>query len=198
MAIRLSFFPPLAVLLTGCAQGSLAVSPGTVLSAVILAGEKAGSASRPTSTDSRTTTTSSRARIPASRAPTATAARVLGAADQYVGVRYTWGGNTPKSGFDCSGFTKYVFAREGIALPRTSREQSRAGQPVSLDFASMLPGDLLFFAEAGEAVSHVAIYVGNGEIIHSSSGFGGVNYLDLNTGYGDWYVSNLVAVRRVK
>ena len=182
-----------ALVLSGCAQGSFGVPPGTVLSAIILAGGRAGSSSTPT--DSRTST--SRARLPASPAPTAIASRVLSTADENVGVKYTWGGNTPKTGFDCSGFTKYVFAQQGIQLPRTSREQAGAGQRVSLDFKSLRPGDIMLFAESGEVISHVAIYVGNGRIIHSSSGYGGVNYLDLNTSAGDWYVQSLVAVRRL-
>ena len=186
-----------ALLLSGCAPGTFAVSPSTVLSAVVLAGEAIGS--RSTSSDSRTTTSPrpTSARIPRSPAATATAARVLGTADQYVGVPYTWGGNTPERGFDCSGFTKFVFAKQGIQLPRTSREQARAGQGVALDFGALLPGDIMLFAEPGEAISHVAIYVGTGEIIHSSSGNGGVNYLDLNTSRGDWYVQNMVAARRL-
>ncbi len=189
----------LPLIVSGCAQGTFGVSPSTVLSTVILAGEAIGTASRGSTSDSRTTTTSgsSTARIPRSSAPSAAAARVLSTADQYVGTKYTWGGNTPKSGFDCSGFTKYVFAKHGIELPRTSREQSRAGQAVPVDFSAMRPGDIMLFAEPGEAISHVAIYVGSGEIIHSSSGYGGVNYLDLNTSRGDWYIQNMVAVRRL-
>lgn len=191
---RGSVFVCCVLLVTGCAQGTFAISPSTVLSTVILAGEVLGS--RSGSSDSRTTT-SSRARYPASPAPSATSARVLGTADQYVGVPYTWGGNTPSSGFDCSGFTKYVYAKHGMQLPRTSREQARAGKGVALDPSAFLPGDILLFAEPGEAISHVAIYVGNGAIIHSSSAYGGVNYLDLNTSRGDWYVQNMVAVRRL-
>jgi peptidoglycan DL-endopeptidase CwlO len=190
-----------SLLLAGCAQGSYSISPTDVLSTVVLAGRVinagSGSSSSGGSSDSRTSRTSSRARFPSSPAPTATVARVLNTADQYVGVKYTWGGNTPSSGFDCSGFTKYVFAKQGIALPRTSREQVRAGQGVPLDADAMLPGDIILFAEPGEAISHVAIYVGNGEIIHSSSAYKGVNYLDLNSSRGDWYVQNMVAVRRL-
>ena len=198
MASRLVLPPGLvvalsSVVLSSCAQGTFGVSPGTILSAVILAGKAAGTGS--SSPDSRSG--GSRTRVPASPAPTAVAARVLGTADQYVGVRYTWGGTTPASGFDCSGFTKYVFAKQGILLPRTSREQSRAGQSVALDFRALLPGDILLFAEPGEAISHVAIYVGNGQIIHSSSSYGGVNYLDLNSSRGDWFVQSMVAARRL-
>ena len=185
--------------LTGCAQGTLAVSPGTVLNSVILAGEVLGTHTSTSSGSTTTrTSTSSRARsIPRSPAASATASRVLSTADQYVGTRYTWGGNTPQSGFDCSGFTKWVFGKQGIQLPRTSREQSRAGQGVPLDFGAMLPGDIILFAEPGEAISHVAIYVGSGEIIHSSSGYHGVTYTDLTTHAGDWYVQNMVVVRRL-
>ena len=185
------------LLLGGCAQGMISMSPSTVLSTVILAGEVLGA--RTTSSDSRPTSTSrsGNARFPASPAPSATASRVLGTADQYIGVPYTWGGNTPQSGFDCSGFTKYVFAKHGIQLPRTSREQSRAGRGVALDLGALIPGDIMLFAARGEAISHVAIYVGDGQIIHASSGYGRVNYLDLNTSRGDWYVQNMVAARRL-
>jgi cell wall-associated NlpC family hydrolase len=107
-----------------------------------------------------------------------------------------WGGNTPSQGFDCSGFTKYVFAKQGITLPRTSREQSRVGTAVRADFSDLRPGDLMFFAEPHEAISHVAIYAGDGLILHSSSSNGGVGYTDLNTG-GEWFVAYFVAARRI-
>jgi cell wall-associated NlpC family hydrolase len=182
------------LLLAGCAQGMISVSPSTVLSTVVLIGKAAG-AHTPSSGSGASG--SADVRIPRSPAPTAVAARVLETADQYVGTPYVWGGNTPESGFDCSGFTKYVFASQGIRLPRTSRDQARAGQEIALDFAALLPGDILLFAEPNEAISHVAIYVGDGRIIHSSSALGGVNYLDLGGDYGAWYVQNMVAVRRL-
>lgn len=191
---------PFSLLLaTGCAQGTMGISPSTIINTVILAGEVIGSRTERGSGSG--TTTSGRApntrRAPASPAPTAVAARVLEDADQFVGVPYTWGGNTPESGFDCSGFTRFVYAKQGIALPRTSREQARAGQRVATNLASLLAGDIMLFAEPGEAISHVAIYVGNGEIIHSSSSGRGVRYDDLNTHRGDWYVQNMVAARRL-
>lgn len=179
--------------LAGCTSATtLGVSPTDILSAVI--------ASIPSSTTTttgggRTYPSGSRRRIPESPPPSTAAARVLHTADAYVGVPYVWGGNTPK-GFDCSGFTKYVFAKYGVTLPRTSREQVHAGSGIAPDFRALRPGDLMLFAEPGEAISHVAIYAGNGRIIHASSSNGGVGYTDLNAG-GDWFVAYFVAARRV-
>lgn len=82
----------------------------------------------------------------------------------YLGVPYVWGGTDPSSGLDCSGFVLNVFRRHGVELPRVSRDQAQVGQPVaSLDQAR--PGDLLFFHEP---VSHVAIYLGEGRMIHAA------------------------------
>ena len=189
------------LLLSGCAQGMISVSPSQVISAAVMIGEAVDAAGRSSRSGgpsgSSGSSGSAGVRIPRSPSPTASASRVLQTADRYVGVPYVWGGNTPESGFDCSGFTKYVFARQGITLPRTSREQARAGRGVSLDFGAFEPGDLLLFAEPNEAVSHVAIYVGDGRIIHASSARGEVGYLDLDGDRGAWYVQNMVAVRRL-
>ncbi|MDF1502364.1 C40 family peptidase [Roseisolibacter sp. H3M3-2] len=124
-------------------------------------------------------------------------ARVLRTADDYLGVRYKWGGTSPSTGFDCSGYVQYVYGKEGVRLPRTSRQQAVAGtrRPTRWDAAS--PGDLVMFANPGEAVSHVAFYAGDGRILHSSSSGGGVRYDDLGTQRGRWYRERLVAVRRV-
>jgi cell wall-associated NlpC family hydrolase len=186
------------LVLTACAQGMVSLSPSQVISAAVMIGDAVDAAGRTSRSGGSGSSGSSGARIPRSPAPTATAARLLATADQYVGVPYVWGGNTPTSGFDCSGFTKYVFAKQGIQLPRTSREQARVGRAIPLDFAAFAPGDLLLFAEPGEAVSHVAIYVGDGRIIHASSAMGGVNYLDLDGDRSAWYVQNMVAVRRAR
>ena len=190
------------LLLTGCTRTLVSLSPSTVLSAAVMIGDAvdaAGRSSRSGSSGSGGSSSgSSGVRIPSSPAPTAAASRVLQTADRYLGVPYVWGGNTPESGFDCSGFTKYVFAKQGISLPRTSREQARVGQGIALDFGAFLPGDLLMFAEPGEAISHVAIYVGDGRIIHASSAAGEVIYLDLNGDRAAWYIQNMVAARRVR
>jgi cell wall-associated NlpC family hydrolase len=188
------------LLLCGCAQGRIGLSAGQMISAAVMIGDAIDAnarGGRPGGGSSSGPAASSGVRIPRSPAPTALAARVLETADRYVGVPYVWGGNTP-SGFDCSGLTKYVFAKQGIQLPRTSREQARVGTAVALDFGALLPGDLLLFAEPDEAISHVAIYVGDGRIIHASSAAGQVGYLDLGGDRAAWYIQNLVAVRRVR
>ncbi len=176
--------------LSACAQATLGISPESILATVIASIPS----SIPTSTGG--SAPRGRRRIPESPPPSAEAARVLHTADAYVGTRYVWGGNTPSEGFDCSGFTKYLFAKYHVTLPRTAREQAHAGQAVAADFAALRPGDLMMFAEPGHAISHVAIYAGDGRIIHSSSSGGGVAYTDLNTG-GDWFVLYFVAARRV-
>jgi cell wall-associated NlpC family hydrolase len=165
--------------LTSCAQGVMSRTGVDILSSVVLAGEPASRRS-PTS----------------SPRPTASAPRVIATAEDYLGIRYKWGGNTPNEGFDCSGYVKYVFARQGIQLPRTSREQARAGERVAARVASLRQGDLMLFAERS-TISHVAIYAGGGRIIHSSSSGGGVRYDDLNTRRGQWYVQHMVAARRL-
>jgi cell wall-associated NlpC family hydrolase len=137
-------------------------------------------------------------RSPPPRSPAAgVGARALAAADAYVGVPYRWGGTSPRTGFDCSGYVQYVYRREGAELPRTSRQQAAAGtrRPTRWDAAG--PGDLVMFAEEGEAISHVAFYVGGGRILHASASGGGVRYDDLATRRGRWYRERLVAVRRV-
>lgn len=120
---------------------------------------------------------------------------IVRAARHYLGVPYRWGGVTPRA-FDCSGFTRWVFAENGIALPRTAREQAGVGDaPYPGD---LRPGDLLFFW-GGNGAQHVAIYAGNGSIIHASSRHGRVR-IDRLGGHGmqrDWFGRRLIAVRRV-
>ena len=129
---------------------------------------------------------------------TVTGADIVRAARDYLGVRYVWGGDTPRA-FDCSGFTRYVFARYGIALPRTAHEQAAVGDaPFPGD---LRPGDLLFFS-GGQGAQHIAIYVGGDTIIHASSSSKRVK-LDLIRPHGgrwakhNWFRNRLIAVRRV-
>jgi cell wall-associated NlpC family hydrolase len=136
-------------------------------------------------------------RLPRTPVATASAARVLATADRYVGTQYTYGGSSPAVGFDCSGLVQYVFARHGVSLPRTSRQQATAGRALPRRLAALRPGDLMLFASRGRGVDHVAIYAGEGRILHSSKGGGGVRYDDLSSPRGEWYLARHVASRRV-
>lgn len=113
-------------------------------------------------------------------------------AKSQLGKPYVFGSSGPSS-FDCSGFTTFVFRQMGIKLPRTSVSQSRFGKPV--DKANLQVGDLLFFNTSGAGVSHVGIYIGNGQFIHSASGINpGVVIDKLNSNY---YIRTYVNARRV-
>ena len=131
------------------------------------------------------------------RAPAASAARVIPTAERYLGTPYRYGGTSPITGFDCSGFVQYVFARNNVKLPRTSRQPAKVGRAMPRRFKSLSAGDLVMFAERGEAISHVAIYAGHNRIIHATSSGGEVRYDDLGTPRGKWFVDHMVAARRV-
>lgn len=86
-------------------------------------------------------------------------------AKRYVGIPYRAGGTTPRTGFDCSGYTKYVYSQMGITIPRVSRDQYRWTRHISIKQA--VPGDLIFFHSSSGRVYHAAIYAGHGYIWHS-------------------------------
>src|SRR5690606_305789 len=106
---------------------------------------------------------------------------VVRTARRWAGTPYVWAGVVP-TGADCSGFVQSVFWMHGIALPRDSDMQAKAGAPLepAEDFAALRPGDLLFFAESGERITHVALSLGGSRIIHSALSAGGVTEDDLN------------------
>lgn len=106
------------------------------------------------------------------------------------GIPYVWGG-TSRKGFDCSGFTQYVFAGSKISLPRTAAEQYNIG--TSVNRQQLQPGDLVFFSTYQSGASHVGIYIGGGNFIHASTS-GGVRITSLNDSY---YKTRYLGARRV-
>jgi cell wall-associated NlpC family hydrolase len=124
------------------------------------------------------------------------ARRVVSTGEQYIGTPYRYGGTSPRTGFDCSGFVQYVYGQQGVNLPRTSRQMAGSGIAVNPSRRSLEVGDLMLFSQGGR-ISHVAIYAGNGRFIHSSSSGNGVRYDDLDTRRGKWFAEHMVAARRV-
>lgn len=113
---------------------------------------------------------------------TATAQGAIDQAMDLLGIRYRRGGNSPEAGFDCSGFVGHVF-REGLGLvlPRSSKEMSKAGDPINRD--ELRPGDLVFFNTMRRAFSHVGIYLGDNQFVHAPRSGGQVRIEDLSEGY---------------
>lgn len=119
-------------------------------------------------------------------------AKLLARAGSSLGTPYVWGGTSP-NGYDCSGFVYSMFKNQlGISLTRTTYTQVKEGRSVPRD--QMMAGDLVFFNTSGNSVSHVGIYIGDGQFIHASSGKGQVIISSLSEGY---YNSRFVAARRI-
>ena len=93
-------------------------------------------------------------------------ASVVSYALQFVGNRYVWGGTSLENGIDCSGFTMRILGKYGVSLPHSSKAQPSCGTKISASDAK--PGDLFFYG-SGSSISHVAIYIGNGQIVHASN-----------------------------
>ncbi|WP_425436503.1 C40 family peptidase [Paenibacillus herberti] len=113
-----------------------------------------------------------------------------GVIDDVIGTPYKAAGTTTK-GFDCSGFTSYVFKQFKIKLPHSSSSQSGMGKKVTKD--DLQPGDLVFFNTSGRGVSHVGVYVGDGQFAHSSSSKG-VIISELSESY---YAKRYLSARRI-
>jgi cell wall-associated NlpC family hydrolase len=123
-----------------------------------------------------------------SAAPPARYGSVVGIAMQYLGIPYKWGGASPSTGFDCSGFTMYVYAQVGVSLPHHAASQYGMGTPVSK--SELQAGDLVFFNGLG----HMGMYIGGGSFIHSPHTGDVVKVSSLSD---SWYARTWVGARRI-
>jgi cell wall-associated NlpC family hydrolase len=121
---------------------------------------------------------------------------VVATAAAAMGTAYRLGGTTA-AGFDCSGLIQYAYAQHGIALPRTSAEQARAGVQVDRRLDALRPGDILTFSNSGGPVTHVGLYVGDGRFVHSATGGVQLSRLGPDDPYGKWWWARWVGARRV-
>ena len=103
--------------------------------------------------------------------------RLVQCAMKYKKTRYIWGGTNLNKGVDCSGFSQAIYKKQGYKLPRTASQQARKGKRVSQK--NLKKGDLLFYG-SGKRISHVAIYIGGGKIIHASNPRDGVKISKYN------------------
>jgi cell wall-associated NlpC family hydrolase len=114
--------------------------------------------------------------------------RVVSYARQFLGVRYSWGGTSPRTGFDCSGLVRFVYGHFGITLPHSSFADLWRGRHVGRRY--LRAGDLVFFADA----SHVGIYVGDGRFIHAPHAG---TVVSISSMHG-WYGSSYSGARRLQ
>lgn len=120
------------------------------------------------------------------------AKRIASDAYNYIGCRYSYGSSGP-SAFDCSGFTSYLYKRQGYSLPRTSNSQGSYGTYVEKQ--NLTAGDLVFFSNRSDRkINHVGVYVGNNNFIHASTSVRGVVIDNLGS---DYYKRNYVTARRI-
>jgi cell wall-associated NlpC family hydrolase len=199
----------LALVVAGFAAGRRAVVQGrgnvslaldAVIGEKVLESQQTNQARAPRALTSRTPDRAAspavlpvlRPKRPAAAAdPVACAVGPLDAASAQLGAPYRLGGTGPENGFDCSGLTSHAFRAAGIELPRTSREQFAVGLTVPRQ--GLAPGDLVFF-KGRSGVSHVGIYQGGGQFIHSSRRGGEVGFDSLDAPYWD---RNYAGARRV-
>lgn len=109
---------------------------------------------------------------PATTGPTTLRTNIKNTALKYIGGAYVWGGNKLGAGVDCSGFVQQIFKLYGVTLPRVSKEQAKSGTAVSSGNKKV--GDLIFYANSNGVVDHVAIYIGNNQVVHAASTKAGI------------------------
>ena len=113
-----------------------------------------------------------------------TASDLVLSAMNFLGVRYTRGGNSVENGFDCSGFTRHIFEMSvGLVLPRRADEQAKANSLLAVRKEELKPGDLVFFNTMRATFSHVGIYVGEGKFIHAPRTGSAVRVEDMRDSY---------------
>lgn len=113
----------------------------------------------------------------------------------FIGVRYKMGGNNANDGFDCSGFTRYIFENSiGLVLPRRAEEQAQDPSLLKINMADLRPGDLVFFNTLRRTFSHVGIYVGDGKFIHAPRTGSEVRIEDMHQSY---WMKRFTGARRV-
>ncbi len=171
----------------GWSQVKVSGKDGYILSSLLSTKkqETSRSSTQPrTPEKAKETSTTSTAPAPSGKGSTAVAT-----AKQYIGCKYVYGGSSP-SGFDCSGFTSYVYRQHGVSLNRTAAGQYSNG--VAVNRGNLQPGDLVMFGKSG--INHVGIYIGGGMMVHAANPSRGVTTDTINSGY---YNNNYVGARRV-
>jgi cell wall-associated NlpC family hydrolase len=173
--------------------GSNVLIPSAVSSALSQSGSSSSSNAPAASNDAPPPSTTSGARSFLSGVAGKAGDVVVGALNM-IGVRYRWGGTSPDSGLDCSGFVRYVFQDTlGLALPRRAEEMSRVGEKVRM--SDLKPGDLVFFNTMRRTFSHVGIYIGDNKFVHSPSTGSTIRVDDMDDAYWE---KRFTGARRVE
>lgn len=143
------------------------------------------------SEEQRTKKSTNKSEKATSSSGSATGSAIVDKARSYIGCKYTYGGSSP-SGFDCSGFSQYIYKQFGVNINRTAASQYSNGKSVSKSDLQL--GDLVMFGSSASNINHVGIYAGNGTIVHAANPSRGVTTDTINSGY---YNNNYVGARRI-